>query len=172
MGTRERCLEAIARLEKDAPANHLAVSRSGMAPVYEILDVTGVCVPHVGCVHLDAFGKAGGDVGRAGKLIIGTSGHADLAGEFFRRILRYDIDQAAGGVATEQGSLRTTKHFDALNIDQVEAERRHDRLVDTVDIDSDVGLIADIGIPGSDAADIRLKARIGPGEDKTRHRLG
>src|SRR3546814_14721382 len=57
----------------------------------------------------------------------------NLSFEPIRRIFRNDVDRAACGVATDQGSLRTAKHFQSFQILQLRQTLRRTRNVDAID---------------------------------------
>ena len=64
---------------------------------------------------------------------------AELAG----RLLRDDVDRTAGGVAAVERALRPAKHFDALDVGEVEGRGLRARLVDAVDVEADAPVLGD-----------------------------
>src|SRR5690606_24333955 len=54
----------------------------------------------------------------------------DLSVPVGRRPLGLDLDRAAGTVATVQGALRPTQHFEAIDVEEIEERTIDARLVD------------------------------------------
>src|SRR5690606_21530183 len=105
---------------------------------YAGVEVVGQCEVVAGA-HIDAVELTGGD--------------PDVAGVVAGRFLAHQADGATEGATAEQGALRATQHFHALEIHQVHHRTHGGRVVDVVDVDAHAGLEGKVEVVLADAAD-------------------
>ena len=67
--------------------------------------------------------------------VVFADGGIDVAAQFIGGPVGDEVREAAGGVAAEQGSLRTAQHLDPVDVEQGERESGHLADVDVIDID-------------------------------------
>ena len=162
-------LAAVAVVEHELASNVYDTIAASFAAADEIVDeIVGLAV-NTCDIGRNGVGQPPGKV--AANVIIpvarfhGSGTGRDEAAEVEARIGRDDIDQAAGRVASENRSLRASKHFDAVDFHEVGPGRERISLIYAVNIGRDIGLVAHRNAARSDAANDREEdARRTPAE--------
>ena len=112
-----------------------------------------------GQAEADAVGYRAADKATENLVVEIAVAGVELAGQRFRRRQSVDQNRAARGVAAIQRTLRTLEYFDAFEIGEVGVDRRHIRLVEAIDIDTDIVFKADACGQRTDTAHGRIRER-------------
>ena len=98
----------------------------------------------------------------------------DVSAQFIRRPAGDEVGEAAGGVAAEQGALRTAQHLDPVDVEQGESESRHLADVHVIDVDGRRAFLVVGEVVLRDAANRETERgwAVRLGQDHGRHGLG